>query len=234
MSNGIRFSEVSKSFRGTPALTELTFDATKGRVTGLLGRNGAGKTTALKILGQLSRPDSGETTIDGLRLSSHPLGSVGFAMGAGFTPTRSVRDQLMVAGFAFGVGQGQVDDAIERLELTNVARKPCSTLSMGMKQRLNLACAIVAEPHTLILDEPTNGLDPEGIAWLHEFLQAQSKEGVTVLVSSHILHDLEQYVDDVVIMHRRVLWSGNWALDRPHGLNLSDFFQQVTREIEVA
>lgn len=185
------------------AVADLSFDVHPGRVTGFLGPNGSGKTTTLRCLLGLVTPTSGRTLIGGLPYASlpDPTRVVGAALEAsGFHPGRSGRNHLRVLAAANGVPDARVDTVLELVGLTDAARRRVVEYSLGMRQRLALAAALLPDPAALILDEPANGLDPEGIAWLRGFLRAQAAEGRTVLVSSHVLSEVQQTVDDVVII----------------------------------
>ena len=228
----ITFDNISKSYGSKPALESLSFSCEPGEITGLLGRNGAGKTTALRIAVGLEKPTSGSVTIDGLPFDRLPLGYVGVALSPNFPPIRTVMQQLALSALAAGASKEAVLDTLNETQLTDVAHKRCMNLSLGMKQRLVLACASVASPKVLILDEPVNGLDPDGIAWLHDFLRLQSKRGVAVLVSSHFLNDLQTYVDKVVIIQRSVLWAGKWP--NPVEPSLEELFKRTTKGIGIS
>ncbi|CAN2204856.1 CcmA ABC-type multidrug transport system, ATPase component [Candidatus Nanopelagicaceae bacterium] len=226
MDLGIEFRGVKKKFGRKVALDHLTFVAKPGQITGLLGRNGAGKTTALRILSQLEHPNEGTATINGLPFSKHTPGSVGVSINLAFPPSRSVKAQLQIAALSTGASSLQMNQIAALTEIENLNTLKCSELSLGMRQRLSLACALIADPHTLILDEPVNGLDPDGIRWLHSFLRVEADRGRTILVSSHYLHDMEQYVDKVVIIQREILWQGEWPGDNTS--SLAEIFDEVT------
>lgn len=228
----IVFDDVSKSYGSKPALESLSFTCEPGKITGLLGRNGAGKTTALRIAVGLERPTSGSVTIDEVPYDRLTLGHAGVALSPNFAPIRTVIQQLSLSALAAGASKEAVLETLAETELTEVAHKRCMNLSLGMKQRLMLACATVASPKVLILDEPVNGLDPDGIAWLHAYLREQAQRGAAVLVSSHFLHDLQTYVDKVVIIQRSVLWSGPWPNPSEH--SLEDLFRRTTRGIGIS
>jgi ABC-2 type transport system ATP-binding protein len=188
---------------GVTAVSDLSFDVHPGRVTGFLGPNGSGKTTTLRCLLGLVAPTSGRTLIGGQPYGAlaDPTRVVGGALEAsGFHPGRTGRNHLRVLAAANGVPDGRVDTVLELVGLTDAARRRVVEYSLGMRQRLALAAALLPDPAALILDEPANGLDPEGIAWLRGFLRAQAAEGRTVLVSSHVLSEVQQTVDDVVII----------------------------------
>ena len=226
MQAGVEYKWMSKKFGSKQVLEDLTFTARPGEITGLLGRNGAGKTTALRILAQLEYPNSGTATINGFPFSHHPVGSVGLSINLAFPPSRSVRAQLQIAALASGVGSKEISDVAALTEISNLFNLKCGELSLGMRQRLSLACALIANPHTLVFDEPVNGLDPDGIRWLHAFLRSEADAGKTVLVSSHYLHDMERYVDEVVIIQSKILWKGSWPA--PNRGSLSEIFDEVT------
>ena len=199
----IEISALTKRFGSLTAVDHLDFSVEPGRITGFLGPNGAGKTTTLRMLLGLVRPTSGSATIGGQRYHDlpHPLQSVGSALEAtNFHPGRSGRDHLRVLAVASGIPDARVDELLELVGIPAAARKRAGGYSMGMRQRLGLAGALLGDPGVLILDEPANGLDPEGIRWLREFLRHLAQGGKTVLISSHLLAEVEQTVDDVVII----------------------------------
>jgi ABC-2 type transport system ATP-binding protein len=187
------------------AVDDVSFSIQPGTITGFLGPNGAGKTTTLRMLVDLVRPTSGRVTILGARYRdlSHPTTRVGALLDAsGFHPGRSGRNALRVVARAAGIGQDRVVAALETVELSDAAGRAVKGYSTGMKQRLALACALLGDPDVLLLDEPANGLDPEGMKWLRGFLRAQAAAGRTVLVSSHVLAEIEQTVDHVLIISK--------------------------------
>jgi ABC-2 type transport system ATP-binding protein len=194
---------LTKQFGQLTAVNDLSFTVEPGRITGFLGPNGAGKTTTLRMLLGLVRPSSGTATIGGKRYADipHPQRVVGSALEAtNFHPGRSGRNHLRVLAETAGVGARRVDDMLELVGIPAAARRRAGGYSMGMRQRLGLAAALLGDPAVLLLDEPANGLDPEGIRWLRGFLRHLSSEGRTILVSSHMLQEVEQTVDDVVII----------------------------------
>jgi len=192
-------------------LENVTFRARPGEITGLLGKNGAGKTTALRILTGLSHQKSGVALINGQEFGVFKPGTIGVALSTDFPPSRKVVDQLKITGWAYGVKTSRISQVIEELDMLSYLNVRTKKLSMGMKQRLNVACAILSDPQTLIFDEPVNGLDPEGIQWIHTFMQSEASRGKTVLVSSHFLHDMDKYVDHVVILQKKVLLDRTWS-----------------------
>ncbi|WP_323096734.1 ABC transporter ATP-binding protein [Intrasporangium sp. YIM S08009] len=194
---------LTKRFGSFTAVDHLDLDVEPGRITGFLGPNGSGKTTTLRMLLGLIRPTAGTATIDGRRYVDipNPLAVVGSALEAtNFHPGRSGRDHLRVQASVAGVPSRRVDELLELVGIPAAARKRAGGYSMGMRQRLGLAAALLGDPQVVILDEPANGLDPEGIRWLRGFLRHLAGEGRTLLISSHMLSEVEQTVDDVVII----------------------------------
>lgn len=199
----IEVRDLSKRFGDFTAVDALTFTVEPGRITGFLGPNGAGKTTTLRMLLGLVRPSGGTATIGGQRYQDipRPTSVVGSALEAtNFHPGRTGRNHLRVLADTAGVDTKRVDEMLELVGIPAAARKRAGGYSMGMRQRLGLAAAMLGDPRVLILDEPANGLDPEGIRWLRQFLRHLSAQGKTVLISSHMLQEVEQTVDDVVII----------------------------------
>ena len=201
----IEVAGLTKKYGSKLAVDSLDFRVPSGTITGFLGPNGAGKTTTLRCLLGLVKPTAGTATIDGhvYRELGEPSQRVGAVLEASNVhPGRSGRNHLRVLAAAASIPESRVDEVIALVELTPVARKRAKTYSLGMRQRLGLAAALLGDPKVLILDEPANGLDPQGIRWLRGFLRSMSAEGMTVLVSSHVLSEVEQTVDEVVIIHR--------------------------------
>jgi ABC-2 type transport system ATP-binding protein len=199
----IEVRDLTKRFGRLTAVDHLSFSVEPGRITGFLGPNGAGKTTTLRMLLGLVRPTSGSATIGG-RSYGHlkaPQRVVGAALEAtSFHPGRSGRDHLRVMADTSGVDKKRVDEMLELVGIPAAARQRAGGYSMGMRQRLALAGALLGDPQVLLLDEPANGLDPEGIRWLRMLLRHLSGQGKTILISSHMLAEVEQTVDDVVII----------------------------------
>jgi ABC-2 type transport system ATP-binding protein len=196
---------LTKRFGSVAAVDDLSFTVPPGRVTGFLGPNGAGKTTTMRMLLGLVRPTAGTATIGGLRYAelADPLRTVGASLEAtGFHAGRSARDHLRVLAATTGIPDSRADEVLGLVGLSEAARRRTGGYSLGMRQRLALAGALLGDPAVLLLDEPSNGLDPEGIAWLRGFLRMLAAEGRTVLVSSHLLSEVRQTVDDVVIISR--------------------------------
>jgi ABC-2 type transport system ATP-binding protein len=200
----IEFRGLSKRFGPVHAVRDLTCDVPAGQVTGFLGPNGAGKTTALRMLLGLVRPDAGAALIDGRRYQElpDPRRTVGALLEAGgFHPGRSGRDHLRILAGVAGVARARVDEVLDRVGLTGDADRRVGGYSLGMRQRLGLAGALLGDPAVLVLDEPGNGLDPAGLAWLRTLVRGLAADGRTVLVSSHVLAEVAQTVDQVVIIH---------------------------------
>jgi ABC-2 type transport system ATP-binding protein len=199
----VRVEHLSKTFGTVRAVDDLTFEIGPGRVTGFLGPNGAGKTTTLRMLLGLVVPTSGTATIGGARYQDLPRPGrvVGAALEASsFHPGRTARDHLRVLAPQVGVTTKRCDEVLELVGLRDAAKRRVGGFSLGMRQRLGLAATLLGDPRVLLLDEPANGLDPEGIAWLRSLLRYLAGEGRTVLVSSHVLSEVHQTVDDVVII----------------------------------
>ncbi len=212
----IEIRNLSKSFGAVRAVDDVSFTVEAGTVTGYLGPNGAGKTTTLRSLLGLVTPDSGEALVNGQRYASlsHPLNEVGAVLEAtSFHPGRTARDHLRILTTAAGLPAGRPDEALEQVGLADAARKRVGGFSLGMRQRLALAGALLGQPKIFILDEPANGLDPAGIQWLRGFLRHLARDtGAAVLVSSHVLAEVEQTVDNVVIIAKgRMIRQGTLA-----------------------
>ena len=196
---------LTKRFGSTTAVDDLSFAIEPGRITGFLGPNGAGKTTTLRMLLGLVHPTTGEALVNGLpyRRLVDPVRSVGAVLEASsYYPTRSGRNHLRVLATAAGVPPRRVDEVLAEVELGAVARRRVGTYSLGMRQRLSVATALLGGPKVLVLDEPANGLDPEGIRWLRDFLRSFASGGGTVFISSHVLAEIAQLADEAVIIHR--------------------------------
>jgi ABC-2 type transport system ATP-binding protein len=198
----ITAEHLSKTYRKKIAVNDLTFKVETGKVTGFLGPNGAGKSTTMRLMLGLDH-GGGKTLYDGKPLSSHakPSQQVGILLEAkAFHPSRSARRHLQVLAEAGGIAPARVDEVLHQVGLTAVARKAPGKFSLGMSQRLGIAAAILGEPKYLLLDEPANGLDPEGIAWLRQFLKYYADQGNAVFVSSHLLSEMALMADNVVVI----------------------------------
>jgi ABC-2 type transport system ATP-binding protein len=196
---------LTKRFGPVLAVDDLSFTLETGTITGFLGPNGAGKTTTLRMLLGLAAPTSGHSVVLGKPYAEldRPAHSVGAVLEAtDFHPGRSGRDHLRVLARAAGLPDSRADDVLQTVELQTAAKRRVKGYSLGMRQRLGLAGALLGDPELLILDEPANGLDPEGVRWLRDFLRAFASGGRTVLVSSHVLAEVAQTVDQVLIVTR--------------------------------
>jgi ABC-2 type transport system ATP-binding protein len=192
-----------KRFGGVVAVDDLSFDVPAGTLTGFVGPNGAGKTTTLRMILGLVRPTAGTALVDGVPYTrlDRPARHVGAVLeAAGFHPGRTARDQLRVLAGPSGIPTGRVDEVLAEVDLSGAARRRVGGFSLGMRQRLGLAGALLGDPGVLILDEPANGLDPAGVHWLRSFLRRRVDAGGTVLVSSHLLAELALAADSVVII----------------------------------
>ena len=223
-----------KRFGPVAAVDGLSFDVQPGTVTGFLGPNGAGKTTTLRMLLGLVNPDAGTATIDGraYRELPEPLHQVGAVLEASsFHPGRTARAHLRIQALAADADPSRAEDVLDLTGLADAADRRIGGFSLGMRQRLGLATALLADPEVLILDEPANGLDPEGVRWLRGLLRGFAAEGGTVLVSSHLLAEVAQTVDSVVIIDGgRLVAQGPVAELTAGGSGLEDVFFQLTRE----
>ncbi len=199
----IEVSGLTKRYRKVLAVNSLTFRAMPGRVTGFLGSNGAGKTTTLKMVAGLVRPTSGTATVNGTIYKNliDPAKHVGVVLESTVAhPARSAAANMMIGAASIGVPYERISELLQLVGLSEHAGRKAGAYSLGMRQRLALAMALLGDPSVLILDEPGNGLDPQGIAWLRNFLKWLASQGKTVLVSSHQLSEMSQLADDVVII----------------------------------
>ena len=199
----LEVSGLVKRFGPVRAVDELSFSVAPGLVTGFLGPNGAGKTTTLRCLLGLVRPDEGSALVGGrpYRELERPMRAVGAALeAASFHPGRSARNHLAYLAQASGVAPARVGEVLRTVGMEEYADRRVGGYSLGMRQRLGLAQALLGDPDVLVLDEPANGLDPAGIAWLRGFLRSLAAEGRTVLISSHVLGEVQQTVDEVVVI----------------------------------
>jgi ABC-2 type transport system ATP-binding protein len=230
----IRLDELTKQYGDLTAIDHLSLEVRPGAVTGFLGPNGAGKSTTMRMLLGLSRPTSGTATFDGRRYADllNPARTVGALLDpAVFHPGHRGRSALRITAAAAGVPDSRVAEVLEVVGLTGAASRRVGGYSMGMRQRLALATALLGDPETLVLDEPANGLDPEGMRWLRGFLRRLAAEGRTVLVSSHVLSELAQSIDDVVIVdHGHLVTAGpmRTLLAAHRSADLEDLFLDLT------
>src|SRR4051794_16297129 len=204
----ISIQNLTKDFGPVRAVDDLSFDIDEGKVVGFLGPNGSGKTTTLRSLVGLVTPTAGTATINGLPYAqlSDPLTQVGVMLEAASHPARSARNHLRVLAAEGGISLSRADELLELVDLGGAAGRRSGGFSLGMTQRLGLAAALLGDPRILVLDEPANGLDPEGIRWLRDFLRGLAAEGRTVLLSSHVLSEVAQTVDEVVVInHGRLI-----------------------------
>jgi ABC-2 type transport system ATP-binding protein len=217
---------LTKRYGSIMAVEDLSFEVRAGAVTGFLGPNGAGKTTTLRMVLGLARPTAGHATVAGRRYPDldDPARMVGANLEvAGAHPGRSGRNHLRALAAMAGLPRSRVEEALRLVELQDVAHRRVGNYSLGMRQRLGLASTLLGDPHVLVLDEPATGLDPRGIRWLRDFLRSIAAEGRTVLVSSHVLAEVAQTVDDVIVIHRgrmvtqgsiSALTAGGWVVVR--------------------
>ena len=227
----IAFRGLTKTYGKSHAVDNLTADVQPGRVTGFLGPNGAGKSTALRCLVGLSKPTKGRTRILGKRYYQlkDPMHHVGVVLDSrGFHPGLTGYQNLRVLATVGSLPGSRVDEVLAQVELSDARNKRVKGYSLGMKQRLALAAAILGNPEVLILDEPANGLDPAGIAWLRGFITEQARAGTTVLVSSHQLAELENVVDDVIIINKGALVASGTLEEITGGQRLEEAFLRLT------
>jgi ABC-2 type transport system ATP-binding protein len=209
----ITLSGLTKRYGGKLAVDHLTFDVRPGRVTGFLGPNGAGKSTTMRLILGLDAPDAGTVSVGGrpyrsLRRPLHEVGSLLEA--AAIHPGRSARGHLLALARANGIGRRRVDEVLAVTGLDAVAGKRAGGFSLGMTQRLGVAAALLGDPGVLLLDEPVNGLDPEGVAWIRGLLRSLAAGGRTVLVSSHLMSEMENTADHLIVIGR-----GRLIADQP-------------------
>jgi ABC-2 type transport system ATP-binding protein len=230
----IRASGLTKRFGQVEAVTDVTFTAEAGRVTGLLGPNGAGKSTTLRMLLGLIRPDRGIATFGGspYRDLPSPTAIVGAVLDiASAHPASTARDHLATFCDLGGHPRTRVDAVIDAVALDDFADRRVRGFSTGMRQRLALATALLGDPAILVLDEPSNGLDPAGIIWLRTFVREFAASGGTVLISSHVLTDLQHSIDDIVLLDRgRPAWTGTLATFTDQGSTLEEAFLALTTQ----
>jgi ABC-2 type transport system ATP-binding protein len=228
----VTVASLTKRYGDVVAVDDLTFSLRAGTVTGFLGPNGAGKTTTLRLLLGLAEPTGGTALVFGRRYRelddpAHLVGAV--LESSDFHPGRSGRDHLRALALAAQIPPGRVEEVLALVELEAAAHRRVRTYSLGMRQRLGLAAALLGDPDLLVLDEPANGLDPAGVHWLRRFLRWFAEQGRTVLVSSHMLAEAAQTVDEVVIIDRgRRVASGRLDELTARGGTLEDVFLELT------
>ena len=199
----IEVTNLTKQYGETLAVDNLTFTVRPGIVTGFLGPNGSGKSTTMRMILGLDSPTSGTATVNGLPLADHgrPLTSLGFLLDAGAVhPTRSAHDHLRALALTNGLPTSRVDEVLDIVGLGEVGKRRSGGFSLGMGQRLGIAAALLGNPDVIMLDEPVNGLDPEGILWIRHLLQNLADEGRTVFVSSHLMSEMELMAEHFVII----------------------------------
>jgi ABC-2 type transport system ATP-binding protein len=214
---------VTKRYGDNVVVEDLSFVVPPGRVTGFLGPNGSGKSTTMKIMLDLAAADAGTCTVGGLRYRDldDPARTVGAILESdAFHPGRSGRNHLRILADATGIDLKRVDEMLEQVGLTDAADRRAGAYSLGMRQRLGLAAALLGQPEVLILDEPGNGLDPQGTRTLRDLLRAHAASGGTVLVSSHLLDEVEHLVDDVIVINRGRLVTHGVLADLQHAASL--------------
>ncbi|GAA4913872.1 ABC-2 type transport system ATP-binding protein [Stackebrandtia albiflava] len=224
----IEVSELTKRFGRRTAVDRLSFTVKPGRVTGFLGPNGAGKSTTMRMVLGLDRPDRGSARVLGRPYDriAEPLRHVGALLDAGaMHPGLAARDHLIALARANRLGAARVDTVLERVGLTDVGRRRIGGFSLGMRQRLGIAAALLGEPEVLLFDEPVNGLDPEGIRWIRDLMRAEAATGRTVLVSSHLMSEMQLTADHVLVIGR-----GRLILES----SMADLAERFRRDVLVA
>ena len=230
-STTIEFRSLSKQYKDVLAVSNFSAQVQSGRVTGFLGPNGAGKSTALRCLLGLVNPSGGEALIKGGPYSalSNPIKEVGAVLDSrGFHPGLTALQNLKVMASASGIDFSRIQEVLKVVDLEGATNKRTKGFSLGMKQRLSLAIAMLGDPEILILDEPANGLDPIGIVWLREFVRKLASEGRTILVSSHQLAEMQNTVDDVLIINKGILVAQGSIDEIRQGKSLEEAFLDLT------
>ena len=228
-----RFDLVGKEYGGRPVVQDVSFTVEPGRVVGLLGRNGAGKSTLIRVLLGLAAPTTGRAEVFGRPWAELPEAArrIGVATESmGTVPGTTGRQEMRIWARTLGIGRDRVDELLDFVDLTGDADRPVRRYSTGMKRRLALGIALLSDPELLVLDEPANGLDPEGVRWLRRTLRTMADQGRSVLVCSHLLAEVEQSVDDVVVLERSVRYSGPLTDFVPTGSTLEDAFFDAVGE----
>ena len=224
----LQTTKLCKSFKTQKAVNKVSLNIEKGKVYGLLGPNGAGKSTTLKMITGVLKPTAGEIYFNGKPWSREVLSEIGVLIeNPPIYENLSARDNLKVRALLLGVDEKRIDEVLQIVSLTNTGKKKAGQFSLGMKQRLGIAMALLGEPKLLILDEPTNGLDPIGIEELRELIRSFSAQGITVILSSHILSEVELIADYVGIISDGIL---GYEGPLEQGQNLEELFMNVVRE----
>ncbi len=226
----ITLEGLTKHFGGTVAVDGIDAEVVPGRVTGFLGPNGSGKSTTMRMVVGLDRPTAGQVRVNGrpYRDLPAPLHHVGALLEAGAVhPGRSARNHLRALARGNGIGDGRVDEVLEQVGLASVARQRVGRYSLGMRQRLGIAGALLGDPAVLLFDEPVNGLDPDGVRWIRELLRGLAGEGRTVLVSSHLMSEMQQTADHLLVIGR-----GRLLVDAPIAEVLAGRDGQAVRSLE--
>lgn len=224
----LRTTELCKSFKGQMAVNKVSLNIEKGKIYGMLGPNGAGKSTTLKMITGILKPTSGEIYFDGKPWNREALSEIGALIeNPPIYDNLSARENLKVRSLLLGVEEKKIDEVLQIVSLTNTGKKKAGQFSLGMKQRLGIAMALLGEPKLLILDEPTNGLDPIGIEELRELIRSFPKQGMTVILSSHILSEVQQIADHIGIISNGIL---GYEGPLEQGQNLEELFMNVVRE----
>jgi len=201
----IEVSNLTKRFADVTAVNDISFTVQPGKVTGFLGPNGAGKTTTMRAIAGLDRPSAGTATVNGKPLAEHraPLHEIGVLLNAGHVhPGRSAKNHLLALAATHGIGRTRVREVIELTGLESVANKRAGTFSLGMGQRLGIAGALLGDPATLVMDEPINGLDPDGVVWVRQLLRELAADGRTVFLSSHLMSEMAITADHLIVIGR--------------------------------
>ena len=229
--SAIVFKNLVKKYGKQLAVDHLSAEIQTGKITGFLGPNGAGKSTSLRCLVGLASATEGETTVLGVPYQElkNPLSKVGTVLDSrGFHAGLTGKQNLKVISAAAGIADSRVDEVLEKVELGDAKDKRVKNYSLGMKQRLSLAGALLGDPEILILDEPANGLDPIGIAWLRKFLRELAESGRTILISSHQLAEMQHTIDDVLVIHKGKLIQSGTLEEVTQGQSLEDAFLRLT------
>lgn len=234
MEQAIRIENLCKSYGNKKILEDVSFTARKGRITAFLGPNGAGKSTTMRILLGLDRATEGKALIDGKAYTDckDPVRKAGASFdGVGAPSDRSVYQHLKIIAVSAGLAGSRVDEVLKLTGITHKRSSKVGNLSLGEGQRLGIAAAVLGDPEFLILDEPTNGLDPSGIRWFRVFIKEQAASGKTVLLSSHMLPEVQAVADDVVIInHGKIVSKGTLDSVMKDISSLEDLFFKLTEE----